>query len=290
MRSIRKWTRDVFGFSGTEINGFIILMPLMVLLIISEPLFHAWVAYADRESGQDLRMVDSLSVAWDGLRAEPVALFHFNPNTVSVDDLLKLGFSENSASRIAAYRQKGGVFRVRSDLLKIYGLDSALYERVSTFIALPESRGSTSLSLPVARRERQARPKFDINTADTLQLISVYGIGSKLAARIIKFRDGLGGFVRPEQLFEVYGLDSATVARLLNVSFISTDFTPKKLNLNTATVETLSGHPYIRYRLARLLVSYRFQHGDFRDVNDIKNLSILGKEEVERLAPYLTID
>lgn len=304
MKSIRKWVRNVFGFSGNEINGFLILIPVMLLLVISEPLRHVWMA--GRFGERKVVPVDSLEALWGDLAgqktvARPAALFHFDPNTATVEDLTKLGFTPGSSTRIAAYRQKGGVFRIKSDLLKIYGLDSALYDQLYGYIALPVDPvrrdrathfppdGSTVHNRP--RYEPSSRgekkQKFDINTADTLQLKSVYGIGSKLAARIVKFRDGLGGFVNQDQLFEVYGLDSATVVRLLSAGFISPDFAPRRINVNTANAEMLSAHPYINYQLARLLVSYRFQHGDFTDVNDIKKLSIIKQHDVERLLPYL---
>ena len=42
----------------------------------------------------------------------------------------------------------------------------------------------------------------DINTADTTAFISLPGIGSKLAARIVNFRDKLGGFYSIDQVGE----------------------------------------------------------------------------------------
>src|SRR5688572_30249684 len=301
MKSVRKWIRDIFGFSGNEINGFLILIPLMLLLVCSEPLYHAWVVRTPGDSTQGSIQPDSLLPGWHlpihhekptPLRTE-VALFSFDPNKASVSDLRRLGFSEILANRIAAYRRKGGVFSVKSDLLNIYGIDSTLYKQLYGYIGLPSRSApvtgkASAKNFPTSGTwKKQEVKEFDINTADTLVLKSIYGIGSRLAARIIKFRDGLGGFIAPRQLYEVYGLDSAVVTRLLNVGFIQGDFVPKQININTADEKTLSSHPYIRYRLARLLVNYRFQHGDFKDVNDIKKLSAIESADLERLLPYL---
>ena len=96
--------------------------------------------------------------------------------------------------------------------------------------------------------------------------------------------------MRPEQLNEVYGLDSVTVMRLRKICFIRQDFVPRKININTASEDKLSVHPYINYRHARLLVSYRYQHGDFQDASDIKKLLSLAPEEVDRLLPYLSVN
>ena len=302
MNVLRKWIRNVFGFSGNEINGFLILLPLMALLILSEPLYRGWVTTRERTFTKDTEELDSLVATWGPLRKEAktpsvqeVSLFSFDPNTSTVEEFRRLGFTEISATRIAAYRHKGGVFRIKSDLMNIYGLDSTLYHQLYDYIRLPSRRFSgrdKAYKKPLhgSLENKQANKKFDINIADTLELKAVYGIGSKLAARIVKFRDGLGGFVRPEQLFEVYGLDSMVVSRLLKVSFIKSDFIPEKININTSDEKQLSGHPYIRYKIARILIRYRFQHGDFIEVNDIKKLSGLQPQEVERLLPYIKVE
>lgn len=300
MKSIRKWIRNVFGFSGNEINGFLILVPLMIFLLISEPAYRMWLTSRQNHYFEDARELDSLLAIWDRNDQERAKdspspeVFPFDPNTAAVDDLLRLGFPRALANRIAAYRGKGGVFRVKSDLMKIYGLDSALYKQLYKYISLPTRRLVHS-----GPAQTPARPEpttvgrvaidFDINTADTSLLKTIYGIGPILASRIVKFRDGLGGFVSTSQLQEVYGLDSTVVKRVLERGFIKADFIPKKININTADERALSDHPYIAFKMARAIVNYRYQHGDFTAPGDIKKLSALKPEEMDRLLPYLKV-
>jgi competence ComEA-like helix-hairpin-helix protein len=106
----------------------------------------------------------------------------------------------------------------------------------------------------------------------------------------VKFRDGLGGFINEEQLFEVYGLDSMVVEKLMKVGFIDADFTPAKININAADEEVLARHPYIRYKNARAVISYRYQHGDFQQASDIKKLSAINPLDLERLLPYIKVN
>lgn len=300
---LRKWLRNAFGFSGNEINGFLILVPLMVILVCSEPVCRLWLSRQTRSNPDDIRMLDSLILSWNHRKNEyrKDSVFRFNPNTAAAGDLEHLGFPRSLANRIVAYRNKGGVFRVRADLLKIYGLDSALYHRLYDSIRLPiatvvaaDASYSTfkKRATPWKKPTQRKRPQqaFDINTADTTQLKSIYGIGPVLAGRIVKFRAALGGFVRPEQLFEVYGLDSAVAQRLINVSFVDPAFVPETIDLNTAGEKELAGHPYIRYRMASMLVNYRLQHGDFRQAADIKSLAAIKPDEVEKLLPYLRVE
>lgn len=296
MKSLRRWIRALFGFSANETNGFLILIPLMFLLVLSEPVYRWWLVSEERNYSARDELLDSALAHWqnENRPATTVAKrFPFDPNTAAEAELLELGLDAVSARRIVAYRRKGGVFRTKSDLSKIYGLDSALYKQLYPYITLPVSTRDVFTSGMAERKQRKSWPqkkKFDINTADTVVLKTVYGIGPKLSARIVKFRSALGGFLRSSQLYEVYGLDSVVVERLLQSSFIDTDFQPEKLNINRAAEHELSRHPYIQRNLARRIVSYRFQHGDFHDANDIKKLWTLHDEDVERLLPYLTVE
>ena len=136
---------------------------------------------------------------------------------------------------------------------------------------------------------KKALEKFDLNNADTSQLKKIYGIGDKLSMRILKYRDVLGGFVDMDQLKEVYGLDSLVIDRLIENSTIQNEFQPKKININTASEKQLSTHPYLN-KVAKAIISYRFQHGDFKAVEDIRNVSSLDEKSVQRIIPYLKVN
>jgi competence protein ComEA len=296
MNSIRKWIRSVFGFSGKEVNGFVILLPLMVAMVVSQPLYRWWLSDQPRDFSKEQKMLDSLVAHWEKKpelqAAPPASLFAFNPNKISVEDLRKLGLSEILSTRIANYRQKGGQFRVKSDLLKIYGFDSTFYSQIYTYIRLPEKINGvqSKKNLPATPRRNEILITFDLNAADTVQLKSVYGIGPVLSKRIIRFRDALGGFIRQEQLNEVYGLDSAVINKLLKVAFIAQNFTPKQIDMNTADERQLASHPYIKKFMARAIVAYRFQHGKFTDVEDLRKLNLLQPEDIDKILPYLKIN
>lgn len=294
METIRKWIRNTFGFSGRETNGFIILLPLMVIIVLTQPAYRWWISNRSEDFSQERKHLDSLilvlpqTAGMSENTKKQASLFFFNPNKASVADLQKLGFAENLSTRIASYRQKGGVFRVKSDLLKIYGIDSTLYHQLYPYIQLPERNEKEDSGVkPQISQHKAILPSFDLNVADTAQLMSVYGIGPALAARIIKFRNALGGFIKPEQLTEVYGLDTTVVHRLFQKSFIHENFLPRKININTADEKELSAHPYIRKPLAKAMVAYRFQHGDYREVNDFRKLTLIKPADADRLIPYL---
>ena len=272
-------------------------------MLFSEPIWHWWISTNPPDSQRDRAKLDSLVALWDhqngqGDMDEPepqkLDLFHFDPNTATAKDLLALGFMPNLATRITRYREKGGKFRTKSDLLKIYGVDSAFYERVYPFISLPERLAITKKGAKKYEQKnvlivKKAAEKFDLNNADTSELKKIYGIGDKLALRILKYREALGGFVDMNQLKEVYGLDSLVINRLSENSTIQNEFQPKKININAASEKQLSSHPYLN-KVAKAIVSYRFQHGNFRAVEDIRNVGSIDEKSIQRVIPYLKVN
>jgi competence ComEA-like helix-hairpin-helix protein len=129
---------------------------------------------------------------------------------------------------------------------------------------------------------------IDINNADTAVFIALPGIGSKLAQRIINFRDKLGGFYKVEQLAETFGLPDSTFQNIKSGLRVNSS-TIKQFNINTATVDEMKLHPYIRYNLANAIVQYRIQHNTFLDVTDLKKIMIVTDEMFNKVSPYLTV-
>jgi competence protein ComEA len=298
---VKKLVRNFFGFSTVETNGFLLLIPFMLLVLFSEPLYRTWISSQLSDFSRSQKHLDSLiALSENKTQTENIfendaerKLFFFNPNNISQNELIELGFSGVLAARIENYRIKGGNFKVKNDLLKIYGMDSILFNELKSFILLPETYAKKEFTASNFTKENKQKTevvRFDINTADTSQLKSIYGIGEKLSLRIIKYRESLGGFVRQEQFNEVFGLDSAVINRLTERSFVEQNFTPLKLNINNATEQELDRHPYLNRTQAKAILTYRFQHGKFTSVDELQKIQLLDKTTIDKISPYLSID
>lgn len=176
-------------------------------------------------------------------------------------------------------------------------MDTALFVSLQKFIRVapaarqqPKGHPRTYERRPPSFAQRPPDEPFDINKADSARLDAVRGIGEKLSRRIIKYRSSLGGFVRIEQLAEVFGLDSVTYQTLKRTAFVAPDFLPDRIDLNTADEKSLEGHPYLSRQEARAIVAYRFQHGRFAATSDLRILPMFSDEKVRRLEPYLTVN
>ncbi len=219
---------------------------------------------------------------------QPATLFPFDPNELDAAGWARLGLREKTIQTILRYRDRGR-FRKPADLERIYGLSAKDYQRLLPYVRIPApghsfTAGREAFKAPA--RQPRSYPVIDINTADTSDWIVLPGIGSRLASRIVLFRDKLGGFHQVEQVAEVYGLPDSTFLRIRQYLQSHTSLL-RKLNINTATLDELKAHPYIRWQLARLIVAYRQQHGPFRDTEQLLQVEGFTRELYHKLLPYL---
>lgn len=217
--------------------------------------------------------------------------FPFDPNTVSLDSLLDMNLPPRTARTIIRYREKGGQFRRKADLLKIYGLDSALYIGLEPFIRISGPSYSSREGKRYARREgrpRQATKVIQINQAGREEWQGLYGIGPVLSQRIVRFRDGLGGFTSVEQLRETYGLADSVFQQIR--PFLKLEKGVQKIDINRCSVESLAAHPYISWKLARRILSYRDQHGPFKELDSLKEIRELPEDFFDKVVPYLSCE
>lgn len=219
-------------------------------------------------------------------------LFYFDPNTATTAEWQRLGLHDKTIATIQKYLSKGGKFYKKEDIGKIWGLHKNEVDRLMPYVQV-----KSVYAAPYAHPEFEKKAAFkkelpiiiDINTADTTAFIALPGIGSKLAQRIINFRDKLGGFYQIAQVGETFGLADSTfqkIRSLLNVN----DKGIKRININTASVDDMKLHPYIRYNLANSIVQYRNQHGRFNAITDLKKIMTVTDEILNKLSPYLTIE
>ena len=190
-----------------------------------------------------------------------VESFRFNPNTVSVEDLVRLGFSEKQAQAIDHYREKGGRFRRKADFAKSYVVADSVYRRLEPFIDIP---------------------LLDLNRADSAALTTLPGIGPFYAAKIVAHRKELGGYSYKEQLLDLYRFDRDKFDGLEDLITVGPSV---PYPLWSLPEDSLKLHPYIRAYAAHGIVLYR--NNSPREAWTVENLiaeGILKAEDGEKLA------
>lgn len=255
-----------------------------------------------------------------------VKLSHFDPNTADSTQLLALGLQPWQVKNIYRYRAAGGVYRRPQDFARLYGLSAHKYKQLLPYIRIaPEysmtaaeyvSRNSparqtisdawqqekaiassssktTSAATDkiygtapssVSPRNRKLSPgeHVSLNGADTTALMRVPGIGRWYARSIVRYGERLGGYVSVDQLMEIedFPADALPYIKLGKA-------TPRKLNVNSASLAELRKHPYINYYQAKAITDYRRLYGKITDINVLATCSDFTERDLKRIAPYI---
>lgn len=196
--------------------------------------------------------------------------FPFNPNTVTHEELVRLGLSERQAEVIEHYREKGGQFRSKEDFARMYVVSDSLFERLEPFIDIP---------------------KLELNAADSSALVELRGIGPYYARKILSYRDSLGGYYAPEQLLEIRGIDSSRFAGLES-SIRADSSLIHPLRIWELPEDSLARHPYLGKNTARSIARYRRVYAmeplrsEHYTLEALVQENILSPERAAKLRPY----
>ncbi|MBK7409722.1 MAG: helix-hairpin-helix domain-containing protein [Saprospirales bacterium] len=214
------------------------------------------------------------------------SLFAFDPNKADESTWMLLGLSQKTAQTIIRYREKGGKFRKKEDLARIYSLSELDYHRLEPFIMIPDTlpfqpqkkKRSFPYSQPV-------NTPVDINRASAEEWETLRGIGPGYAGRILKFRENLGGFYSIDQVGDTYGLPDSVFQQIKPHLTLSPIFRP--IEINSVSEEDLATHPYISKKQAHVILLFRENHGGFRGLEDLAPIRVLPDSTLQKLAPYL---
>jgi DNA uptake protein ComE-like DNA-binding protein len=102
----------------------------------------------------------------------------------------------------------------------------------------------------------QQKAPIDINGCDSAALVALPGIGPVLSARIIKYRNLLGGFAGTEQLREVYGLPEETF-ELIEGRLYADSSGLRRIKVNSAGYRELSQIHYLEKYDISAILKYR---------------------------------
>lgn len=134
--------------------------------------------------------------------------------------------------------------------------------------------------------QRKQPLTVELNSADSLTLQLLHGIGPAYARRIVRYRERLGGFVSTDQLLEVYGFTPELLAHIR--PHITLDTTAiKPISINSIGLKELSRHPYIEYYQARDIITLRRKGVTFSSADDLRAVPSMADSTLRRILPYL---
>jgi competence protein ComEA len=304
---MKKLLRDYFTFNSRQRKGLFVLLSIICIEIIYLQISPYW----HQQQQQDYAMFHNQALAFekqiDSLKREEVknktdfkthkyqiptpvqateiTYFNFDPNQLPDEDWIKLGLNQKQISSIKKYEAKGGKFRKKEDFKKMYCIDNNLYNKLESYIQIKSENEQKDEKTVYTQTEKIIK-KVELNSADSITLLTIKGVGPFYAKSILKNVKLLGGYYEEAQLLELWKMDSAKYMQMLPYIEIDKSLI-KKININTCTAQELK-HPYLKWNMVNAIINYRTQHGLFKQIEEIKKTDLIDDTTYRKISPYLT--
>ena len=229
-------------------------------------------------------------------------LFTFDPNTVTYDELLLLGFDKRTAVSIIKYRTAGKVFGIAEEFALCYGVSDSMFTRVRPYIKIGEKYATkpktqpTNDSIATISKERKPRfsprpfEKFAIDTVG-VEYLRLIGFSTRQAEALIEYRKRGGGIFSMNELRDCYVV-SEEMADSLEYFVILSVRDPHKglVEINSADSATLRKVRGIGEKTVVAVMEYRKLLGGFVKKEQISELECVTSENFERISEQIYCD
>ena len=273
-------------FSKQNIRGVIYVMAILIVIVL--------VAYfATPRKG--LTLADKSETA---ATEKHDTLFVFDPNTVTYDELLLLGFDKRTAVGIVKYRTAGKVFGIAEELALCYGVTDSMFARVRPYIKI----GTKYATKPLARNIdslRDSRPKrfsprpFEKFGIDTVGVgyLRLIGFSTRQAEALIEYRKRGGGIFSMNELRDCYAVSEEMADSLSHFVILSVrDPFAGLVEINSADSATLRKVRGIGAKTVVAVMQYRKLLGGFARKEQIAELKCVTEENFLKISEQIYCD
>ena len=225
-------------------------------------------------------------------------LFLFDPNTVTYDELLLLGFDKRTAVGIVKYRTAGKVFGIAEELALCYGVTDSMFARVRPYIKI----GAKYATKPSARNFdslRTSRPKrfsprpFERFSIDTVgvEYLRLIGFSTRQAEALVEYRNRGGGIFSMNELRDCYAVSEEMADSLAHFVVLSVRNPHKGLvEINSADSATLRKVRGIGAKTVVAVMQYRKLLGGFARKEQLSELKCVTEDNFLRICEQIYCD
>jgi DNA uptake protein ComE-like DNA-binding protein len=283
--------KSYFIFSKSHRSGIVLLLILMVLV----QLFYYFISNQIPATSEDTSWllaqneIDSLK---QNRATKKDTIYPFNPNFITDYKGYKLGMSVQEIDRLHHYRAQNKYVNSAVEFQKVTKVSSNLLQRISPYFKFPDwvtNKSATSYKKfqMYPTKEKLAIIQKDINAATKEDLIAVYGIGEKLAEKILIEKEKFGGFVSMEQFQFIWGISPEAIEDLQKRFFVKNTSSILKVAINELSIKELAKFPYFNYALAKEIVIYRSMNNGIKEISDLTKIKGMPNEKIKIIALYL---
>ena len=285
-------------FSKGERIAILIIGVLMVLMLVvcvvapfRSPItpmgFHPLDSLQAARDRAMQELAEQRMTTQEGAEKYQLTPFPFNPNGLPEEDWKRMGLTDRQIRNIKNYEAKGGKFFTKNDLKKLYTISDEDFAALEPYIILPQTKqanrtkdwNNENAAVPA---EPKVIPVVEINSVDSALLTELPKVTPYMAARVVAYRERLGGFMKLEQLLEVKGVDSVKFEALMPYLQLG-EAEIVKVDVNRDEFKTLLRHPYLSYEQVKAIVRHRESKGMLKDWEQVRK--VVG--ETEPLNPLM---
>jgi len=203
--------------------------------------------------------------------------------------------SLDEIDRLHRFRETGDYISSKEEFQRVTQISDSLLAAIAPYFKFPQWKSRSIRKADkdkwseVAPKVEASSVRLDLNDAKAEDLIRIRGVGEVLSARILKFRDALGGFLSDDQLYDVYGLDPEVVDRILKEFTVVSPPEIQPVSLHEASADELAQLVYISNNLAQRIVRYRDSVGEFKSLDDLTKIEDFPSDRFNRIKLYLTL-
>ncbi|MGB3775144.1 MAG: helix-hairpin-helix domain-containing protein [Leeuwenhoekiella sp.] len=284
-----KNSRSHFVLTKEQRSGIFLLIAL-ILIVIGIDYFGNF----DRKIPENSPKIATFQAKIDSLKAIKIAdtlpkIYPFNPNFISDYKGYTLGMSTEEIDRLHHFRESDKWINSVADFKRVTGVSDSLLNNISIYFKFPEWISTPKKKkIKLNGNEKSLAQKKDLNEATVDDLLQIDDLTEELAIRVINYRTRLGGFLEDNQLFDVYGLPSATVFKLKNDFTVKSKPVIKQIDINTANASDLATVSFITFDIAREIINYRELHEGIKSLDELLKIEGINAYKLERIKLYLS--
>ena len=287
--------KSYFRFSNKQRNGIF----LLIVIIIALQLGYFFIDFKKNEPiGLPLGDIETYRAEVNALieiqkeESKP-KLYPFNPNFITDFKGYALGMSNEEIDRLHIFRAQNKWINSIAEFQEVTKVSDSLLDVISPYFKFPDWVNNSKPKPQIkdysnSGKSKTFTQKKDLNLASAIELQKIYGIGEKLAQRIINYRNKFdGGFIADIELNEVWGLSTEVIVRLTDAFTVKTPRQIEKININTANRDDLITIPHIDYEIAHSIIEERMLREGFKSLDDLTKVEQFPVNKLEIIKLYL---
>ena len=278
--------KNWFTFAQSERKAIILLSSILAFSIVVKIIVNSTLATSQSINKNEL---DSIATILNAdfqkqtnysVVEEQKQYSTYDLNKISENELIQEGIHKQLAQQLVKYREKIGPFQSITELKKLYSMTEKDYNKLLNLVYLaPPTVNSNKI-------KSSKTILLELNTADSIDLLKLKGIGPVFAKRIIAYRKILGGYITTDQLKEIYGFKDSIYFKIFNSVYVDISLV-KKIAINNTTYYELAKHPYINNQQARDIIYFTEKGNRFTDFNLLQQSGIFNDSLLLKVKPYL---